>query len=324
MKKISILVPTYNEVGNINAIYEALKNVLIQLTEYDWDITFIDNKSSDGSRDLIREICKNDKKVKAILNSKNFGGSNSPYYGICQTDGDCTIMISADLQDPPELIPQMIKEWEKGHDVVTTVKTSDRESKVVRLCRTVYYRILKKMSDVEIIEHFTGFGLYDKSFVNIMRSLDDPTPFLRGVVAEYASSISSVSYEHRERKSGQSKFRFAQLYDLAMLSFTSYTTFGLRMASFIGYIVAIFSFLVAAAYFVIKLFNWDSFNPGSAATLIGMFFLGAIQLIFMGFLGEYIISINRRSMHRPLVVEEERINYADDVTETIKSQESKC
>lgn len=309
MKTISVLIPTYNELGNVEGICEAIENQLNKLNKYDYDITFIDNKSTDGTREKIRELCSKNKKIKAIFNSKNFGGSNSPYYGICQTEGDCTIMVSADFQDPPELIPQLVEKWEEGYQVVTTVKTSDRENCFVRFCRTIYYKLLRKMSDVEIIEHFTGFGLYDKSFVDIMRGLDDPTPFLRGIVAEYASSIASVQYQHQKRRYGKSKFNFMKLYDLMMLSFTSYTTIWLRLASFIGFFIAICSFLIAAVYFVIKLLNWDSFNPGSAATLIGMFFLGGIQLIFLGFIGEYVISINRRVMHRPLVIEEERINY---------------
>ena len=282
-----------------------------KLPQYDYDIVFIDNDSRDGTRERLRELCASNKKIKAILNAKNFGQNNSPYYGITQTDGDCTILMCADFQDPIEMIPQLIQEWENGYKIVSAIKTSSKENKCVRFLRTCYYKMIKRFSDVEQIEHFTGFGLYDKSFVEIMRKLEDPTPFLRGVVAELGFKRKEIPYEQQLRRNGKSKNNFFSLYDIAMLSFTSYTKIGLRLATFLGVGIAFFSFMVAIVYLVYKLLYWDTFSAGMAPMVIGIFFLGAVQLIFLGLIGEYILSINKRIMNRPLVIEAERINFED-------------
>ena len=310
MKTISVMIPCYNERENVRPIYEAVKGVITkELPGYNYEILFIDNKSKDDTRDIIRSICKEDINVKAIFNIKNFGQFNSPYYGICQTSGDCTITLCADFQDPPELIPKMVNEWENGHKVITMVKTSSKENKIMYAVRSLYYKIIKKMSEVEQIDQFTGFGLYDRSFVDILRSLKDPTPFIRGIVAEYAPDHLEIPYEQANRRAGKSSNNFYTLFDAAMLSFTSYTRTGLRIATFAGGIIAFASFIIAIIYLILKLVHWNTFIAGNAPLLIGVFFLGGVQLIFIGLLGEYIMSINTRIMNRPLVIEEERINF---------------
>ena len=310
MKTISVMIPCYNERENVRPIYEAVKGVITkELPGYNYEILFIDTKSKDDTRDIIRSICKEDINVKAIFNIKNFGQFNSPYYGICQTSGDCTITLCADFQDPPELIPKMVNEWENGHKVITMVKTSSKENKIMYAVRSLYYKIIKKMSEVEQIDQFTGFGLYDRSFVDILRSLKDPTPFIRGIVAEYAPDHLEIPYEQANRRAGKSSNNFYTLFDAAMLSFTSYTRTGLRIATFAGGIIAFASFIIAIIYLILKLVHWNTFIAGNAPLLIGVFFLGGVQLIFIGLLGEYIMSINTRIMNRPLVIEEERINF---------------
>lgn len=310
MKKISVMVPCYNEEENVVPMSKALAELFeTQLSKYDYEILFIDNHSTDNTRPLLRQICKENPKVKAILNAKNFGQFNSPYYGILQTSGDCTITCCCDFQDPLELFPKFIEEWEKGCKIVIGRKTSSKESRLMYALRSMYYKMVKKYSDVEQIEHFTGFGLYDKSFVQVLRDLKDPTPFIRGIVAELGFERKEIEYEQPKRKAGKTHNNFGTLYDAAMLSFTSYTKFGLRFATFTGFFTGIASFLAAIVYLVLKLVFWNNFSAGMAPVIIGMFFLGGVQLFVLGFMGEYIMSINRRVMNRPLVVEEERINF---------------
>lgn len=311
MKKlISILIPCFNEQENVVQISHAVEEVIQkELAMYDYEIIFIDNCSTDNTRPLLRELCKSNKKIKAIFNARNFGQFNSPYYGLQQTAGDCTISICCDFQDPVELIPQFVHEWEKGAKIVAGIKTKSDENKLVRFLRSCYYKIIHKMSQVEQIEHFTGFGLYDKSFIEVLRNLHDPTPFLRGIVAELGFKRVDVPYRQARRKAGKTHNNWYSLFDAAMLSFTSYTKAGLRFATIGGFIAAFASFCVALGYGIYKLCNWNTFNAGMAPLIIGVFFIGALQLFFIGFLGEYIMSMNNRIMNRPLVIEEERINF---------------
>jgi glycosyltransferase involved in cell wall biosynthesis len=310
MKKISVLVPCFNEEENVVPMSEAIvKTITSQLPQYDYEIVFIDNFSTDGTRSKIEKICSNNTRIKAIFNAKNFGQFNSPYYGICQTTGDCTIPISADFQDPVDLIPVFVHEWENGYKIVSAIKTQSEENKIIRFARSCYYKIIKRMSSVEQIEHFTGFGLYDKSFVNVLRNLDDPTPFIRGIVAELGSKRKDICYTQAKRRAGHTHNNWYTLYDAAMLSFTSYTKVGLRVATIIGFMFASMSMLIALFYLIAKLIWWSSFPLGTAPMVIGIFFMGSIQLFFIGLLGEYVLNINTRVMHRPLVVEEKRINF---------------
>lgn len=314
MKKISIMIPCYNEEENVVAIGDAVeKTIKEELPEYDYEICYVDNASTDKTRYLIEEICKKNKKRKAIFNVTNFGQFNSPFHGICELNGDCVISVCADFQDPVELIPVFVHEWEKGHKIVSGVKTSSKENGFVYFMRSIYYKLIKKMSSVNMIEHFTGFGLYDKSFVKLMRELNDPLPFIRGVVAEYGEgfNIKLVEYEQPLRRAGKTHNNFFTLYDAAMLSFTSYTKVGLRLMTFFGFFVGVLDVIAAIVYFILKLTHWNSFNAGYAPMIIGMFLMGAIQLAFMGFMGEYIMNINTRTIHRPIVVEEKRINFEE-------------
>lgn len=312
MKKISVLIPTYNEEDNARQMYAAVRKELEEnCRNYDYEILFIDNKSQDHTREIIEQICKENKKVKAIFNTKNFGQFNSPFYGIIHTSGDCTIPICCDFQDPVEMIHQFVEKWESGYKVVIGAKTRSKENPIIYFLRGCYYRILKKMSNVHIIEQFTGFGLYDKSFVDVLRELHDPTPFFRGIIAELAPEYCLIEYEQAKRQAGKSHNSFFTLYDAVMLSFTSYTRTGLRIATFLGFLTAIVSFLVGLFFLIAKLVAWDFFVAGYAPTMIAVFFMGGIQLAFLGFLGEYVMSMNTRIMNRPLVVEEKRINFEE-------------
>ena len=310
MKKISVMIPCYNEEENARPIYEAVRDELLRsCPNYDYEILFIDNKSQDRTREIIREICKEDPRVKAIFNAKNFGQFNSPYYGILQTTGDCTITMCADFQDPVEMIPQFVSEWEKGYKIVIGRKTESKENPFVYFLRGCYYKLIKKMSSCEQIEQFTGFGLYDSSFVQTMRDLKDPTPFIRGIVAELGPERKEIEYTQPQRRAGKTHNNWYSLYDAAMLSFTSYTKDGLRLATFIGFISAGISFLIGLIYLIAKICFWNSFTMGYAPMMIAVFFMGRIQLGFLGFMGEYIMAMNTRIMNRPLVVEEERLNF---------------
>ena len=311
-KKISIMIPCYNEVENVIPISEAVVEVMEkELPEHDYEILFIDNASTDGTRDKLRYICSKNKKIKAIFNVTNFGQFNSPFHGLCETTGDCTIALCCDFQDPVELIPVFVREWEKGHKIVSGVKTSSKENPIVYFARTVYYKMIHNMSSVKMIEHFTGFGLYDKTFISLLRELDDPIPFIRGIVAEYGEGFNmiEVEYEQPQRRAGKTHNNFYTLYDAAMLSFTSYTKVGLRFATFFGFLAGVIAFVIAVFYLVYKLTHWTTFQAGNAPLIIGVFLLGALQLFFIGFMGEYILNINTRVINRPIVVEELRINF---------------
>lgn len=315
MKKISVMIPCYNEVENVEPISEAVVDVLErELSNYDYELLFIDNCSTDGTRDKLEKICAKNKKIKAIFNVTNFGQFNSPFYGMCQTTGDCTISMCCDFQDPVELLPKFVEEWEKGHKIVSAIKTSSKENPIIYFLRSIYYKAIKSMSDTEMIEHFTGFGLYDKSFISILRELDDPIPFLRGIVAEYGHGFNrkEIQYEQAERRAGKTHNNFYSLYDAAMLSFTSYTKVGLRLATFLGFVSSGLSLLVAVIYLVMKLINWHNFQAGNAPMILGIYVIGSLQLFFIGLLGEYILNINTRVIKRPLVVEEKRLNFDEE------------
>lgn len=308
-KKVSILVPCYNEEENVVPLSEAIIEQLEKLPQYDYEILFIDNCSKDNTRALLKELCSKNPKIKAIFNVRNFGPLNNSYYGLTQTTGDCSIMMCADFQDPPDLIPTFLEAWEEGYQIVCAVKTSSQESYIMYFLRSIYYKIIKKISEIEQIEHFTGFGLYDKSFINILKKLDDSTPFLRSLVCELGGKRKEIPFEQPKRRAGKTHFNWYNLYDYAMLSFTSYSKVGMRMAVFAGIIFSILDLMVGFIYLVYKLAYWDTFQTGQAPIIIILSLMCSIILTFIGFLGEYIAAINTRIMHRPLVVEEERINF---------------
>ena len=309
-KVISVVLPSFNEEGNIEKIYiEVTKLFKKQLKSYNYEIIFIDNDSKDNTRNIIRKICKKDKKAKAIFNAKNFGQFNSPYYGLLNTSGDAVISMASDFQDPVELIPEFVKAWEEGYKIAIGVRKTSTDNFILRTIKKAYYDLIKKFSNVDQIKMFTGFGLYDKDFIDILRKLDDPTPFLRGLVAELGYRRKEIPFVQGKRYKGKTSNNFYSLYDAAMLSFTSYTKIGLRIATFFGGIVLMISVFVAIIYLIMKLIWWDRFQAGMIPVLLGMLFFVSIQILFIGIIGEYVLAINQRTMKRPLVIEEERINF---------------
>ena len=310
MSKISIIVPTYNEEENIIPLFDAIAEIMRkELNKYDYEIIFIDNRSNDKTRDRIRWLCGTYHEAKAIFNTKNFGQFNSPYHAMLQSGGDCTILMAADFQDPVEMIPKFIDEWERGYKIVCGIKTTSNENKIMYFLRSCYYKTIKKMSSVEQIEHFTGFGLYDKSFIDVLRNLNDPTPFLRGIVTELGPQHKEIPYDQPMRRTGITSNSFYRLYDAAMLSFTSYTKIGLRLATLGGFILSGLSIMTAIVFLFLKLIYWDRYPAGTIPVLLAVLVFGSVQLFFIGLLGEYILSMNTRIMKRPLVVEEARINF---------------
>lgn len=310
MKTISVLVPTYNEEENIFLVYERVVSVMEkELSRYRFELVFVDNASTDKSRTMIQILCKKDKRVKAIFNARNFGYSRSHFYGLTQMTGDAVVLVHADLQNPPELIPQFVEKWENGAKVVIGIKNKSRENGLVYFVRGIYYKMMKRMCEVEQIEHFTDFELMDQSFIQVLKEIDDPMPYLRGIVSELGFGIERIYYTQNKREHGKSYANFFKLYDFAMLGITSYSKTLMRMSTFLGAGLGGICVFVALITLVQKLLNWNNFSAGAAATVIGIFFLGAVQLFFLGILGEYILSINARVIKRPLVIEEKRINF---------------
>jgi len=308
MKKISIVTPCYNEVDNIEEICQRIQK-LMSGSDYEYEHLIIDNGSQDGTVEKIRLLAGLDSHIKAILNTRNFGHIRSPYYGLLQAEGDAVVILASDLQDPPERIPEFIQQWESGYQVVIGVKTKSRESGLFYLIRTLYYKVLRGLSEVELIEHFTGFGLYDQRIIEILRKLDDPYPYFRGLIADLGFPIARIEFTQPRRKRGISKNNFYTLYDMAMLGVTGYTKVPLRLATMFGFLWSVISFMIGIIYLVYKLVDWQNFSLGLAPVVIGLFFLGSVQLVFLGIVGEYIGAIYTQVMHRPLVIEKERINF---------------
>lgn len=307
-KLISIVTPCFNEEGNVEELYERIKEVMTGF-DYQYEHIYIDNASTDNTSQKLRTLAAQDKRVKVIFNTRNFGHIRSPYYGLLQGSGDAVVIMASDLQDPPERIPDFIRKWEEGYKAVIGVKTKSRESGIFYLLRTMYYRVLRSLSDVELIEHYTGFGLYDKKVINILKGIGDPYPYFRGLIADIGFPIARIEFEQPLRKRGISKNNFYTLYDIAMLGFTNYTKIPLRLAAMFGFLSALVSFLIGLIYLIYKLLFWYQFSLGSAPLVIGLFFLGSVQLLFLGIVGEYIGAIYTQVMHRPLVIEKERLNF---------------
>jgi glycosyltransferase, family 2 len=294
-------------------MYDRLKAVFdSQLLSYDYEIIFVDDHSPDGTWKEIENICKLDKKVKGILNAKNFGFIRNVFFTLKQGTGDATFMLFGDLQDPPELLPDFVKKWEEGYKVVVGQKNKSEESRFWYILRTIYYKIIDKLAVDKQIQHYNGYGLYDKSFIEILKQITDSAPYLKGIVSEFAMNPYIFKYKQKESNRGKSGFNFLKLYDVAMLGITSYTKTLMRMATFVGGILGIFSLLFAIFIFINKLLNWNEYPVGTASIIIGIFLIGAIQLFFIGVLGEYILSINTRVLKRPLVVVEKKLNFDED------------
>lgn len=320
-KKISVVIPTYNEEANVVPLAKAVSEVMERdLKEYDYEILFIDNHSKDNTQALLRGLCANNKKIKAIFNAKNFGQARSPVYGMKQAYGDCVVRMCADFQDPVDMIPKFVREWEQGTKIVIGVKSASKERKGMYWIRSCYYKMINKITDIDHIEQFTGFGLYDRKFVDVVRDLHDPLPYLRGIIAELGFDYKAIEYTQPKRRAGKSKNNFYSLYDYAMIGITSYSKVVMRLATFAGFIIGGLSLVAAIVYLVLKLMYWDRFSAGVAPMVIGMFFLGALQLFFIGFLGEYVLSINSRVLDRPLVVEEERLNFDEDEEDEVEER----
>ena len=309
MKKIGIVTSCYNEEKNVELLYKQIKKVMTSLKGYSYEVLYLDNHSTDKTASVLRKIAKSDKKVKVIINTRNFGRIRSPYYGILQSSGDMIIYIASDLQDPPSLIPELIHEWEEGYKVVMGVKTGSEEPPIFSWIRKTYYRQLQRLSDINLIENATGFSLYDREVIEQLRSLNDPYPFFHGLVADLGYEISSVPYEQPPRKHGINKKNFYTLLDKAMLGFTNHSKVPLRLATMLGFVAGLVSIMIGLFYLVYKLIHWQDFSLGLAPLAVGLFFFSSIQLIFLGVIGEYIGAIYTQVLKRPLVVERERINF---------------
>lgn len=311
-KKISVLIPCFNEEDNIKETYTKVKEqmeIVKKNREYDYEIIWIDNASTDKSVFLLKEIAKKDKSIKIIVNAKNAGFVRSCHYGLLQCYGDAVIFIEADLQTPPEMIQTFIDKWEEGYKVVAGVKATSKENHLMFTIRKLFYSSLAMCSEVNLIKNFLGVGLYDQSFIETLRGIDDPFPYFRGMVAELGTDIVTVPYNQQIRKRGKSSFSFYKLFDIAMLGFVNQTKLPIRMATFIGLAMAVVSLLLAIWGLIYKLLNWDSFSVGIAGLSVGLFFFSSVQLVFLGLIGEYISAIFIQVRKRPLVIERERINF---------------
>lgn len=306
---LSIVTPCYNEEENIRNIRKKVVEITSAIKEYKFEHIFIDNASTDRTQRILRDMSKQDKNLKVIFNLKNFGQLRSPYHGLLQANGAAVILIAADFQDPPELIKKFIEEWQNGHDVVIGIKNKSKEHKLMFALRKAYYRLIKRMSETDQIENFTGFGLYSRSFLNILRELPDALPYFRGLVAEYSVNRSEICYTQPKRENGKTKNNFFTLYDVAMVGFVNHSKLPLRISSFIGFGMALLSLMIALFYLVFKITHWNEFDLGLAPLIIGLFFFSSVQLFFIGIIGEYIGAIYTQSKKRPLVIERERLNF---------------
>lgn len=317
MKHITIVTPCFNELENVEPLHDQIAAVMASLPNYTYDHLYIDNASTDGTDAILRRLAAQDPRVRVIFNTRNFGHIRSPYHGLLQGEGDAVICMASDLQDPPALIPQFIARWEEGYKVVMGVKSRSQETPLFYFLRTAYYRILHSLSDVDLIEHFTGFGLYDRTVIQTLRQIRDPYPYFRGLIAELGYKKAIIPFEQPRRVRGLTKNNFYTLYDMAMLGLTNYSKVPLRMATMLGFGSALVSFLVGLAYLIYKLIAWQNFSLGLAPVIVGLFFFGSVQLIFLGILGEYIGAIYTQVLNRPLVIEQERINFPPRPTDGV-------
>ena len=309
LKRISVVTGCFNEEENIKELYEQVKAVFIDLPQYEYEHIFIDNASKDRTVVILKEIAQNDHRVKIIVNTRNFGHIRSGYHALLQAKSDAVISIVADLQDPPTLIKAFIKKWEEGYKIVIGVKTQSEETPLFFAIRKAYYNLVGRLSEIELIKNFTGFGLYDQKVIETLRSIDDPYPYFRGLISDIGFERAVVEYVQPSRKRGFTKNNFYTLYDLAMLGITNHSKVPLRLATMTGFFLALISLLVALGYFGYKLIFWDNFQVGMAPLVIGLFFFSSVQLIFIGIIGEYIGAIHTQVLKRPLVIEKERINF---------------
>lgn len=311
MKHISVMTPCYNEEGNIRAIYRAVREQFRKLPQYTYEHLFIDNCSTDRSKEILRELAGEDGHVKVIFNVTNFGPNRSGTYGMLQGSGDALICIVCDLQDPPELIPEFLRKWEEGYKVVLGQKTKSRENPVMFQVRKLYYGLMAGLSETEHLANVTGYGLFDREVLDMIRWMDDPDPYIRGLVTQLGYKWCLVPYTQRERQSGKSSYNFYRYFDFAITGLTHVSRKPLRIATLMGFAMSAVSFFVALVYLLMKLARWDAFNMGTAPLLIGMFLIASVQLAFIGVIGEYIGAILTKVTKRPMVIEEERLNFGE-------------
>lgn len=312
MKKISLFTPCFNEEGNVYALYQKVTEVMKQLPEYTYEYIFIDNHSTDSTPSILREIASEDKRVKVIFNMKNFGPSRSGSYGFFQTRGDVSICLACDFQDPPELIPEFVKRWEQGSKVVWGKKAGSDENKCMYAVRCLYYKIIKSIAENEQYENVTGFGLYDKAVMDLLRKYSGPTPNFRNMISEFGYKVDFIEYHQPKRKAGHSSYNLLRYINIAINDMVNTSRFPLRVATIFGMIVALVSFFIAMFYFVLKIMFWDSYDIGTATIAIGLFFFSAVQIMFIGIVGEYVGEILSRMHERPMVVEQERLNFDEE------------
>lgn len=313
---ISIVTPCYNEEGNVEELYRQIKAVMAELPQYDYEHIYIDNASEDNTTSLLRGIAAEDQRVKVIINIRNFGHIRSPHHAFLQAQGEAVIVMVSDLQDPPQLISAFLAQWEAGYKIVLGEKTDSAESRLMFMMRRSYYRLVSDLSEVRLLKNVTGFGLYDRVVVEQIRALNDAYPYVRGLISELGYPAARVPYRQSNRNSGITKNNFYTLYDMAMLGFTSHSKVPLRLATMLGFGLSLLSLFAAIIYGIYKLLFWDSFPLGQAPMVIGLFLFSSVQLFFIGILGEYIGAIHTQVLHRPLVVEKERINFTPNFSRT--------
>lgn len=320
MPKISVVTPCFNEEENVEELYQQIARVFEGLPGYTYEQLYIDNASSDRTVELVKKIASKDRRVKLIVNARNFGHIRSPVYGLLQSDGDATILMASDLQDPPEMIKDFVRKWEEGYKVVMGVKIESEESPVFFAIRKFYYTMVAKISQVKLVKNFTGYGLYDRKVIQALRDINDPYPYFRGLIADLGYEAAHVHFKQPLRKRGFTKNNFYTLYDMAMLGIANHSRVPLRLATMIGFGMSLLSMLVALAYLVAKLAYWERFVIGTAPIIIGVFFFGSLQLFFIGIIGEYVGTILTQVQRRPLVTEKERVNFEATKTHSTISQ----
>ncbi len=309
LKKITVVTPCYNEEANVPLLHEAVRGVMSKIEGIEYDHLFIDNASKDGTRRVLREIAARDPKVKAIFNLRNFGHIRSPYYALLQTDADATAFLASDLQDPPEMLAQFVERWRAGESVVMGAKEAAEESKLFFWLRKTYYSFVARIADINLTKNTTGFGIYDRRVIELLRSLDEPYPYFRGLIAELGFQPVLIPFKQPTRKRGISSQNFWTLYDIAMLGITSHSKIPLRLATMFGFCFCVMGFFLSLLFLVAKLVFWNSFTLGTAPILIGFFLFSSVQLLFIGVIGEYVGAIYTQVLKRPLVVESERIGF---------------
>jgi glycosyltransferase involved in cell wall biosynthesis len=307
-KLISIVTPCYNEEDNVDELCNRIAAVMRSLP-YDYEHILIDNHSTDSTVTKIKALAAQDKRIKLIVNARNFGHIKSPYYGLLQVRGAAGILIASDLQDPPEMIPEFLKKWEEGYKTVLAVKPESEEHSLIFFTRRMYYKFITKISDIPLVQNATGAGLFDRSVIDILARIQDPYPYFRGLLCEIGFPIATVPFKQPRRVRGVTKNNFYTLYDIAMLGITNHSKVPLRIMAMAGLTLSFFSLLLALVFLFAKLFFWNSFSAGVAPMLIGIFFIGSVQLFFLGILGEYIGAIHTKTRNLPLVIELERVNF---------------